>query len=136
MSEKFTLFDRFGGTRKMAEALDEAPSTVQSWKTAGRIPAAHQPKVLAKAGELGIGITAEDVIFPMGRDSIAADDSASATNSPENIGSWTEADSPDPFTATGAVTAASSSTCSLTNVPSPLSVASQTFSTGTEAEAA
>ena len=32
-----TLFAKLGGTRKMAELLGEAPSTVQSWKTAERI---------------------------------------------------------------------------------------------------
>lgn len=69
MTEEQTLFDRFGGTRQMADHLDEPPSTVQSWKSAGRIPAGKQPKVLEKGRELGIEITAEDIIFPMGRES-------------------------------------------------------------------
>jgi hypothetical protein len=67
MPDQPNLFDRFGGTRKMAEALNEPPSTVQSWKSVGRIPAGKQPDVLAAAERLGIPITAEDVIFPMGR---------------------------------------------------------------------
>ncbi|WP_267348097.1 hypothetical protein [Sphingomonas sp. GM_Shp_2] len=67
MSERRTLFDAFGGTRKMADTLGEAPSTVQSWKTAGRIPAGRQPAVFEKAAELDLGVTAEDIIWPMGR---------------------------------------------------------------------
>lgn len=61
-----TTFDKLGGIRPMAELLGEAPSTVQSWKTAGRIPAQKQPLVLEKAKQAGIELTAEDVVFPMG----------------------------------------------------------------------
>ena len=61
-----TLFDKFGGIRPMAAHLSEAPSTVQSWKNAGRVPAGHQHRVLAKASELGIPITAQDVVYPLG----------------------------------------------------------------------
>lgn len=49
----------------MADIIGEPPSTVQSWKTAGRIPAQKQPLVLAKAHEAGINVTAHDVIFPL-----------------------------------------------------------------------
>lgn len=65
MTEGSTLFDRFGGTRQMADHLGEPPSTVQSWKAAGRIPATKQPAVLDKGKELGLPVTAEDVIFPL-----------------------------------------------------------------------
>lgn len=52
----------------MADALGEPPSTVQSWKASGRIPAAKQPAVLAlDVDREGRKITAEDVIFPFGR---------------------------------------------------------------------
>jgi len=61
-----TLFDKFGGIRPMAAHLSEPPSTVQSWKTAGRVPAGHQHKVLVKAAELGIPVTANDVVYPLG----------------------------------------------------------------------
>lgn len=61
-----TLFDKFGGIRPMAAHLGEAPSTVQSWKTAGRVPAGHQHRVLVKADELGIAVTATDVVYPLG----------------------------------------------------------------------
>ncbi|MCU6454332.1 hypothetical protein LPN01_09595 [Sphingomonas sp. A2-49] len=60
-----TLFDKFGGIRPMAAHLGEAPSTVQSWKNAGRVPAGHQHRVLQKAGELGLAVTAEDVVYPL-----------------------------------------------------------------------
>lgn len=50
----------------MAEALGEAPTTVQSWKAVGRIPATKQPAVLEAAKRLGLEIRAEDVVFPMG----------------------------------------------------------------------
>jgi len=62
-----TVFDKFGGTRPMAAHLNEAPSTVNGWKSERRIPATKQPAVLAKAEELGLPVTAEDVVFPMGR---------------------------------------------------------------------
>jgi len=61
-----TLFDKFDGVRPMAEHLSEPPSTVQSWKTNGRIPAHKQPGVLRKARELGLSVTADDVVFPLG----------------------------------------------------------------------
>lgn len=61
-----SLFEKFGGVRPMADALGEAPSTVQSWKNVGRIPAGRQPDILAKAAELGIAVTVEDVVFPLG----------------------------------------------------------------------
>lgn len=141
MSEKLTLFDRFGGTRKMADALEEAPSTVQSWKSAGRIPAAHQPKVLAKAEHLALSITAEDVIFPMGRENNDAVRSASATNAADNIGGPAGVGQA-PFSATEAATepfapkrppdpslTASSPTCSTTIALPRLPLDSPGFST-------
>lgn len=51
----------------MAEILGEAPSTVQSWKSARRIPAGKQPDVIERVGKAGIPITAEDVVWPFGR---------------------------------------------------------------------
>ena len=51
----------------MAEALGEAPSTVQSWKSVGRVPASKQPAVLDAARLRGIEVSAEDVVFPFGR---------------------------------------------------------------------
>jgi len=60
-----TLFDRLGGIRKMAEIVGEAPSTVQSWKNAERIPAQKQPIVIERAAAAGLTITADEVVFPM-----------------------------------------------------------------------
>ncbi|RIA37502.1 hypothetical protein DFR49_3387 [Hephaestia caeni] len=85
-----TLFDKFGGVRPMAEHLREAPSTVQSWKTSGRVPAGRQPAVLEKAQELGLDVTAEDVVFPLGRPDVADDvlhaDSDTAESVPPSAG--------------------------------------------------
>lgn len=49
----------------MADALREPPSTVQSWKTSGRIPAGKQPLILDRADQLGMDIQAIDVVFPL-----------------------------------------------------------------------
>lgn len=68
MSDNANLFERCGGIRPMAGIVDEAPSTVQSWKDAGRIPATKQPKVLEKVAAAGIRIVPEDVIWPLGKD--------------------------------------------------------------------
>jgi hypothetical protein len=76
MDQKPDLFERFGGTRAMAALLDEAPSTVQSWKAAGRIPAGKQPLVIATAETAGIEITAEDVIWPLGKPADAGAEAA------------------------------------------------------------
>lgn len=68
MSEPTDLFTRLGGTRAMADRLGEPPSTIQSWKAAGRIPAGKQPAVLALSVDKdGSPITAEDVVFPLGK---------------------------------------------------------------------
>lgn len=61
-----TLFDRAGGIRKTAELLGKPPTTIQSWKNTGRIPAHEQPTVLEKFRAAGIEITLEDVVFPLG----------------------------------------------------------------------
>lgn len=50
----------------MAELIGEPPSTVQSWKSSGRIPAQKQPLVIEKANAAGFNITADDVVFPLG----------------------------------------------------------------------
>jgi len=72
------LFARFGGTRKMASILDEAPSTVQSWKANGRIPSHKQALVIDKGREVGIDVTAEEVVFPLGRPDELAPESDAA----------------------------------------------------------
>lgn len=59
------IFSRLGGIRKMADLLGEPPSTVQSWKKAGRIPSAKQPLVIERARAAGFPVTADDVVFPL-----------------------------------------------------------------------
>lgn len=61
------LFELFGGITKLAGELDEPISTVSGWKITGRIPATKQPRVLEIAERLGVPITAEHIIFPLGR---------------------------------------------------------------------
>jgi hypothetical protein len=73
-----TIFEKFGGIRPMAEELGEAPSTVQGWKSAGRIPSGKQPLVLDKAKALQLDIGLEDVVFPLGRPTTSATEHAAA----------------------------------------------------------
>jgi hypothetical protein len=60
MSYAAKIIDKFGGTRKLAAAIDLPPSTVQSWKDTGLIPAKHQQVVLDKARETNIDLTPDD----------------------------------------------------------------------------
>lgn len=75
--QKPTLFDRLGGIRKMADLLGKPPSTVQSWKNAGRVPSHEQHALIEKARAAGHDLAAEDVVYPMG---LPADASASAVD--------------------------------------------------------
>lgn len=52
----------------MAAAVGEAPSSVQGWKRRRRIPSKKQETVLRRAAELGIDVSAEDVMFPFPED--------------------------------------------------------------------
>lgn len=72
MQQADNIFAHFGGIRPMARALGEPPANVHAWKREGRIPAQKQPLVLAVARSLGICITAENVVFPLGRPSDVA----------------------------------------------------------------
>lgn len=44
------IIDRVGGTRKMAQITGNPPSTVQSWKAAGQIPAERIIEIEAATG--------------------------------------------------------------------------------------
>lgn len=55
----------------MGRSLGESPGTVHGWKRVGRIPAEKQPHVLAVGLQLGLPITAEHVVFPLGRPNAA-----------------------------------------------------------------
>jgi hypothetical protein len=76
MERLSSIFDLFGGIRPMARSLGESPSKVMAWKRAGHIPAQKQAEVLEKGIALGVPLTAEHVVFPLGR---SADDVANAT---------------------------------------------------------
>lgn len=67
MNSQHTIFDLFGGIRPMARALEVPASNVSSWKRVGRIPAENQPHVLERGQELGLPVTAEHVVYPLGR---------------------------------------------------------------------
>lgn len=67
MEQRTSIFSVFGGIRPMARKLDEPPSNVAAWKRVGRIPAEKQPHVLAVGIALGLPITAEHVVFPLGQ---------------------------------------------------------------------
>jgi hypothetical protein len=67
MERLTSIFDLFGGIRPMARALGEAPSKIMAWKRAGHIPAQKQAEVLEKGIALGIPLTAEHLVFPLGR---------------------------------------------------------------------
>lgn len=67
MEMRTTTFAMFNGIRPMARAIDESPSTVAAWKRKARIPAEKQPYVLAVGLKLGLPITAEHVVFPLGQ---------------------------------------------------------------------
>ncbi|MFX4223571.1 MAG: carph-isopro domain-containing protein [Thalassobaculum sp.] len=54
------IVDKFGGTRKMAEHTGLPPSTIQSWKSSGLIPAHKQSEVLRLAVKLGIDVSPAD----------------------------------------------------------------------------
>lgn len=60
MSYAAKIIEKFDGTRAMAAALELPPSTVQSWKETGLIPAKHQQKVLDTAREKNIEIGPAD----------------------------------------------------------------------------
>lgn len=77
-----TIFDLFGGIRPMARKLGELPSSVSAWKQRGRIPAEKQPHVLQVGQNMGLPITAEHVVFPLGRPNAAAPFDIGAVHTP------------------------------------------------------
>lgn len=72
MEQNTSVFALFGGTRPMARAIGEPSSNVNAWKRVGRIPAEKQPLVLEVGLALGLPITTEHVVFPLGRPNAAA----------------------------------------------------------------
>ncbi|MCW2399675.1 carph-isopro domain-containing protein [Sphingobium sp. B2D3C] len=76
MSSEQNIFSLFGGIRPAARAIGEPPSNVAAWKRVGRIPAEKQPHVLKVGQALGLPITADHVVFPLGRPATDATDLA------------------------------------------------------------
>ena len=64
MSYAERIVEKFGGTRPMAGLLGVPPSTVQSWKDAGVIPARRQGEVLDAARREDINLTHADFFEP------------------------------------------------------------------------
>ncbi|WP_445326763.1 carph-isopro domain-containing protein [Sphingobium sp. AN558] len=71
MNKGDSLFAIWGGIRQMARDLSRPASTVHGWKKEGRVPATEQHHVLAVGVALGLPITAEHVVFPLGRPDVA-----------------------------------------------------------------
>ncbi len=73
MSYASKIIAAFGGIRPMAARLGIPPSTVQSWKYAGVIPAQRQAEVLETARRVGIPLNHIDFFesgagLPVGRE--------------------------------------------------------------------
>jgi len=56
MTQAAQIVNALGGTSKVAEALDLTPSTVSSWKTAGRIPRWWMKEIKAIAKKQGVDL--------------------------------------------------------------------------------
>lgn len=82
MSLEQNIFVLFGGIRPMARAVGVSPSNVAAWKRMGRIPAEKQPHVLEVGQAMGLAITAEHVVFPLGRPNAAGPDDLAADPAP------------------------------------------------------
>lgn len=62
MTQAEHIIRAFGGVRPMAAAIQKPPSTVQSWKDSGFIPARHQPEILKAGQKLAPPLTAHDFL--------------------------------------------------------------------------
>jgi hypothetical protein len=56
------IIHKLGGTRRAAALIGVPPSTVQSWKESGFVPARRQAHVLDVAAANGIALAASDFI--------------------------------------------------------------------------
>lgn len=57
------IIEKFGGTKKMAEAVNYPATTINSWKMRGAIHDEHKPIIRERAASAGVILTAED-FFP------------------------------------------------------------------------
>lgn len=53
----------FGGVRALARYIGCDPAAVSRWRKGGLIPANKQRRVLELAWEIGVDITAHDIVF-------------------------------------------------------------------------
>lgn len=65
MSCASRIIEKLGGTRKAAVILGKPPSTIQSWKNSGLIPARHQGEILRAARKADINIQPADFFEPL-----------------------------------------------------------------------
>ncbi|WP_373438203.1 carph-isopro domain-containing protein [Sphingobium sp. Z007] len=59
MQNAAEIVEALGGTVAVAKALDIAPTTVSSWKTAGRIPPWRMPVIRALAERCAVTLSDE-----------------------------------------------------------------------------
>ncbi|WP_370670738.1 carph-isopro domain-containing protein [Sphingobium xenophagum] len=57
MQNAAEIVEALGGTVAVAKALDIAPTTVSSWKTAGRIPSWRMPVIRALAEKCAVSLS-------------------------------------------------------------------------------
>ncbi len=62
MTQIAEVLARFGNVREAADKIGRAPSVIQYWKTAGRIPATAQQAVLDAAERHGVTVAPSDLI--------------------------------------------------------------------------
>ena len=55
------LLDRFGGPRALAATLGLSPSTIQGWRSSGRIPKDRHDAILAASDDARLGVTRKDL---------------------------------------------------------------------------
>lgn len=64
MTQIAEVLGRFGNVREAADKIGRAPSVIQYWRTAGRIPANSQQAVLDAAARHGVSVSPSDLIAP------------------------------------------------------------------------
>lgn len=62
MTQIAEVLGRFGNVREAADKIGRAPSVIQYWRTAGRIPATAQQSVLDAAAKFDVAVSAAELI--------------------------------------------------------------------------
>jgi hypothetical protein len=63
MNAADTVIAKFGGPAALARIIGKGPSTISYWRKSGMIPAKWQAALMTYAGEMGIGLAAEDFLL-------------------------------------------------------------------------